>query len=153
MGTDSADNPAPTLTITGHMAIDALRHVVHQHGPDHLYQSPDPSLESCVYAWKNPETGDLEPRCIVAWALHHLGVPLDVLYDAGNFVNIIGLVPELERRGYHLTDEAVLILKAAQLVQDNVVGVPLTEELKAESTWGKALHAAEKVAARDHLNP
>lgn len=149
MPEDTPAQPEIKLEISGQQALDALRHVVNEVGPQHVYQTPAPELGSCVYAW--PVNGDLKPQCIIGYALAHLGIPLQLIHDLGNDMNIHGLAVKLSAHGYRLTPAALTIFRTAQYVQDAIL-VPGTQEPTPEvaerCTWGKALAAAERVAER-----
>jgi hypothetical protein len=140
---------AVKMTITVEDALRALRHVVAEKGPDHVYKPPADDHTSCVYAWTI--NGELCPVCIVGCALHYLGVPLGLMYDPCNNVAIAALAHKLTTDGYSFDQDAVEVLRAAQMVQDSAMRGPsycdcevCTEaESKVDPSWGAALAAAE----------
>lgn len=140
------------LTVTGDDAINALRHVVAEKGPAHVYTPPVPKQTSCVYVWEID--GELKPQCIVGCALHYLGVPLEAMSgDVLNYTSACGLARKLRYDGrYVIHQRAVEIFRAAQIVQD--AALPLVNECECDMctaaprppvdvTWGKALADAE----------
>lgn len=149
----------PVLTITDSDALKALRHVVAEKGPDHIYRPPVKGQTSCVYVWE--VDGELKPQCIVGCALHYLGVPLEVMAQAGcNEINAWALASKIAPQ-YAIEPRAVDILRAAQLVQDSALKTGCTCSICTDAanasddnaTWGVALLAAEKWAAMYPVKP
>jgi hypothetical protein len=150
----------PVLTITDSDALKALRHVVAEKGPDHVYRAPVKGQTSCVYVWE--VDGELKPQCIVGCALHYLGVPLEVMAQEGcNEINAWALASKISPQ-YVIENRAVDIFRAAQLVQDSALKTGCTCSLCTEAakaanddkaTWGVALLAAEKWAAMYPVKP
>jgi hypothetical protein len=158
--TPSDDVPVRILEITGADALKALRHVVAEKGPDHYYTPPVEGHSSCVYVWPNSKTDELEPHCIVGYALHHLNVPLELIATSGfNMVNIQGLAANLRHEGYVILGDAIVIFRAAQSIQDAAMRDPAmtgcgcdsckeytNRPAATEANWGKALEMAERTA-------
>jgi len=140
----------PILTITDEDALRGLRHAVSVKGPDHVYTPPVAGHTACVYVWELD--GQLSPQCIVGFALHHLGVPLELMHATGcNDINIGGLAGRLLKHGYVFQESSIDILRAAQVVQDWAMRVLdfCTCDVcrQQDATWGAALAAAEELAA------
>ena len=66
-----------TELITATQAIEALRAVVAEAGPDHIYRIPK-GYDTCRYVEQDAD-GQRVPSCGVAKALHRLGVPIEEL--------------------------------------------------------------------------
>lgn len=135
-----------TIVIDKEDALNGLRAAVATKGADYVYESPplNDGLYMCLYVQEID--GELHPRCIIGYALHHLGVPLQVLAAAdNNNENVRELAHRLRDHGYQLTDDAIEVLQAAQIEQDSAMGHNFGSPEKAN--WGAALAAAEKVAA------
>lgn len=113
--------------------LRGLRFARDARGPDYVYQNPDPDPDAGPrFVYTARIDGELSPACIVGYALHHLGVPLECLsHPALNDARVPRLTSYLAERGYRLTVAAHLVLGAAQNVQDDRV------------TWGEAVAAAE----------
>jgi len=134
------------LTITVDDALRALRAVVAEKGPDYVYKPPAGGpTGTCVYAWR--VDGQLQPQCIVGYALHHLGVPLPLIAGAGcDAIKVVALAGRLAQVGYIITTDAAFVLRSAQIVQDQVLRFDAPPP-NCDATWGAALRAAEKAAA------
>lgn len=143
---DTTEPPAePRLVINVDDALRGLREARDEKGADYIYQKPDPSHTTCVYCWEID--GQVQPQCIVGYALAKLGVPPELMYELANEVSAYALAEKLRPRGYHITRTAVFVLRAAQCVQDAAVG---TGERPPDNqiNWGAAVAAAESEAER-----
>ena len=127
-----------TELITATQAIEALRAVVAEAGPDHIYRIPQ-GARTCRYV---EQTDGLPvPSCGVAKVLHRLGVPLEELSkwegvstDTMQWPTGDRMVPvEAQARGVTqlLTAGAATVLQAFQSKQD------------VNHSWGVALEWAE----------
>lgn len=132
-------------TIGAGDALEALRAVVTDKGTDYIYRNPpgDPDLKRCVNAWE--VDGVLKPLCIVGCALHHLGVPVELLAQRPSF-GVYMLADYLGRHGYTITPGACAVFRAAQAVQD-AVNIPHSPH-HHDPTWGNALRHAEQEATQ-----
>jgi hypothetical protein len=145
---------ATVLTITCDDALEALRAVVAEKGEDFSYQPPaDGPKGTCVYVWKIDD--ELQPLCIVGCALARLGIPLGLMADAEfNSINVHALAGRLAQHGYIIEEEAQLLFRSAQIVQDAAMigkadadcGCESCQE-KRDATWGAALRRAEAWAS------
>lgn len=144
------------MTITPDDALRALRAVVAEKGADYVYKSPaEGPTGTCVYVWD--VAGQLQPQCIVGCALHHLGVPLELMAQGEtNSINVHALAANLAQKGYVIEPDAQLIFRSAQIVQDSALlrksaefcGCESCQE-KGDATWGAALARAEEWAAKN----
>lgn len=124
--------------LTAEQAIEGLRGVVAEFGPNYVYP---PAAENmyCQYWHGNPDGGDLyakdEPGCIVGQVLHRLGWSKEDLQEA----NSCGAInPDWVHLYFadRIEDSAMAVFWAAQRLQDG--GKP----------WGEALAAAEEAYSR-----
>lgn len=145
-----------TVTFDETDALCGLRAAVAEKGADYKYEPPAGGPQyACVYVWETD--GTLAPRCIVGYALHHMGVPLELLRTPmsngtaecgsdGPDEDVRYLAQRLQPHGYVLTEGAVRVLQAAQNVQDEVFTFLVYDNTR-DVTWGAALKAAEEAAA------
>jgi hypothetical protein len=133
-----------TLVITEPMALRALEAAVAAKGAGYLYQPQGPDYITCAYA--HAEKGKLTPGCLVGWALHYLGVSLDVMRAAGNRSSIGRLAQSLERDGIRILPAALNVFRAAQGVQDSVLRYDCDPLVGLDASWGAALGAARTIA-------
>lgn len=133
------------ITANASDALRGLRHAVDLKGRDYIYEAPDPDVPTCVYAWRDPDTHQLVPSCVVGHALHHLGVPLNLMYECGNEEQVHSLVDRLLLKlGVEVVTPAALeCFREAQRVQDAALDGFDTEGNRIEDcSWGAALDAA-----------
>lgn len=135
------------ITFTEQDALNGLRQAVSGRGASYVYPQG-----RCIYV--TAMNGDLEPSCMVGYALASMGVPLRLIYES--FCNT-NAFPSLamylnHNHGYHFTPGAIKVLNAAQVVQDKGTSLcwcpTCTAESARGSTWGEALAAAVAVAQR-----
>lgn len=124
------------MKITAEMALDGLTVAVHQRGA--LYVDPEANAITglgCKYQRKGA------PSCIAGSALHHVGVPVDVLKGLDKlFDSAMGSMESrkfLADAGFDLTPAAERRLSAAQVAQD------------AGRSWGVALTEAQDLDERE----
>lgn len=127
-----------TISIDVAEALHGLELALAERGADYVYPSP----ESCVYL--NSITG--EPDCLVAVALDKLGVSREdqvAVNGLGEFHELIEYDNDGDPTdartiiiGFDITTDAILVLRAAQKLQDQ--GEP----------WGSAYEAAKWQAAQ-----
>lgn len=126
------------ITITHDAAIEALRFVVAEAGNDFVYYPPVPDSDTCYYVH------DGACSCGVSRALHHLGVPIEVLSSLDTaapgapFGSPAGIYSYktsaiLERAGFDIS-QATRVFDAFQRAQDR------------QHKYADALNAAELVA-------
>lgn len=123
------------IEITMDMALNGIAHAVKVKGPEYV----DPGATAttgCKY------TQDGEAMCIVAVAMHHLGVPIAVLRDIDTYADP-AVDPDgssfdgvMGKNGFAVSPAALAVLAAAQNEQDG------------GETWAKAKTEAEIAAAR-----
>lgn len=127
-----ADTPA--IVIDKVEALRGLRLAVEARGADFVYRKHGEPQGTCSYVWEG------KPDCMVAEALHQLGVPDETLgWVQNNVAEVNEVRDEYEGDGYIIQDapgvdikpEAVAVFTAGQQAQD--LGQP----------WGTALSCAE----------
>jgi hypothetical protein len=129
--------------MTQHFTLDqvlvALREVVAENGADYLYASPAGEFsDACVYAYRDYETGQGEPSCLVGQVYVRLGIPIELILELDG--PVWDTIDPLEREGYTFEEEAVNALERAQNIQDKSVAFDLAQ---GDYSWGAALRAAE----------
>lgn len=118
--------------ITFDMALEALNAAVDEKGDDYVYEGEG---TFCAYVANG------EPSCIVGNALHRLGVSIPTLAEmdycaiGGAVITSPKVLEVLEYRGFTLDYDAVMLLSAAQTLQDDQV------------PWGDAVRVAREEAA------
>jgi hypothetical protein len=135
------------ITFTEQDALNGLRQAVSGRGASYIYPQG-----RCIYV--TAMNGDLEPSCMVGYALGCMGVPLSLIYHSFCNTNAFpSLAIYLSRyHDYHFTPGAIKVLNAAQAVQDKGTSLcwcpTCTEQAARQNTWGEALAAAVAVAQR-----
>lgn len=120
------------IVITNETAMQALRDVVAEVGPDYTY--PDSERDDLYHACRYVADG--KASCIVGRALHKMGVPLEVLAEH-ELSSAEMVIRELIDDGVIESNESEWATQYAfaQIAQDQ------------RKTWGKALQEAEGFSA------
>lgn len=119
-----AESTTPDPTLDGPTALRLLREVVAER-PDYIYAHPS---RACVHVYKG------QPSCIAGHVLVRAGFdPATIEAKVDQYGNGAQVFADVFKG--QVTENAVRILRAAQIVQDG------------GQTWGDALEAAESTAA------
>lgn len=113
----------PTRTVTRDDALDLMRAAVTEKGADYVY----PADMMCTYF-----SEDAAPACIVGHVFARLGLTAEDLQynNEGTGVEDAVLGLQVHHPDFHVTDDAIAVMAAAQDAQDS------------RFTWGKALESA-----------
>jgi hypothetical protein len=137
------------ITFTEQDALNGLRQAVSGRGASYIYPQG-----TCVYV--TDVNGDLEPSCMVGYALVSMGVPMRLIYESfcnrNSFPSLATFLAH--SHGYDFTPGAIKVFTAAQAVQDK--GACICEcctcAAKKRGTWGEALAAAQRYATETSID-
>ena len=122
-----AESTTPDPTLDGPTALRLLREVAAER-PDYIYALEDEDGPACVHVYKG------QPSCIAGHVLVRAGFdPATIEAKVDQYGNGAQVFADVFKG--QVTENAVRILRAAQIVQDG------------GQTWGDALEAAESTAA------